>query len=780
MALYDGFFDAVADEGTGEYDRAYGPVDFTGYFENIIGSGVCIHNNPDSFKAEYEDGTLYLRPGYLFIRGYWLANKAGEGEANYKGYAVTLPAGMTGSMAVVAHLNLGQRLIEVEVRPVSQAYPDALVLAIVTAGAAEDTRHNTDLCGVVETAGELSSKVEWALNYIDTEIDGKLQQVEADIAAQDAKLDAKIAEIQAVVDSIVPPPVGSIKFSASQDAGDEWLKCDGSFISESQYPELVAALGKLTPSGDKFELISDGEIGPQISNGVLYGGRMWVYSYATQKLYGVDVEGAEPIKEISLASENPKFKNFIPPSTTNPIALSIVPRKVGDGARIFLAQILAKDSVQITSTGVDIFENFVFFYGEFHLDVSEIEMSIPFQSFERYINTIIYSNPYVCVPYVISKVENGEEVYYFSWSSDSSDALSGINITTWKDGSESSSIKSILANVVPVGQYDNANTDFSAQRVEFKSKNAVDVVSLADYFNFNSSKYSVYSKPVGTFAHTAPMIKIIEHTKTRTSYVPLNIVGLDKIVSCIETTMIPWASYKKDEIGFISPGISLPSAARVFVDAGAYLWGKDIYMFFVGTGIIFSRTLEEGSFGYLDTTSVLGTITQFGYLDYSQDEGTLYLLGQDTSNRVKVAKIVLNTLYDYANDGAWLPVIAADGVPAYIKAKSDEGGGVITDPVDLTVTVQTVGDTFNDSVSILFNRDVLIPGTYTRTVSRSGNFTVGLRIKSTAWHGEFSLKLNGTNVVTIDASNNVPGHEETATFKVSDFISTGVTLGAGS
>lgn len=385
MALYDGFFDAVADEGTGEYDRAYGPGDFTGYFENIIGSGVCIHNNPDSFKAEYEDGTLYLRPGYLFIRGYWLANKAGEGEANYKGYAVTLPAGMTGSMAVVAHLNLGQRLIEVEVRPVSQAYPDALVLAIVTAGAAEDTRHNTDLCGVVETAGELSSKVEWALNYIDTEIDGKLQQVEADIAAQDAKLDAKIAEIQAVVDSIVPPPVGSIKFSASQDAGDEWLKCDGSFISESQYPELVAALGKLTPSGDKFELISDGEIGPQISNGVLYGGRMWVYSYATQKLYGVDVEGAEPIKEISLASENPKFKNFIPPSTTNPIALSIVPRKVGDGARIFLAQILAKDSVQITSTGVDIFENFVFFYGEFHLDVSEIEMSIPFQSFERYI-----------------------------------------------------------------------------------------------------------------------------------------------------------------------------------------------------------------------------------------------------------------------------------------------------------------------------------------------------------------------------------------------------------
>ncbi len=69
---------------------------------------------------------------------------------------------------------------------------------------------------------------------------------------------------------------------------------------------------------------------------------------------------------------------------------------------------------------------------------------------------------------------------------------------------------------------------------------------------------------------------------------------------------------------------------------------------------------------------MLGTITQFGYLDYSEDEGTLYILGQDSSNRVKAAKIVLNTLYDYANDGAWLPVIASDGVPAYIKAYQPE------------------------------------------------------------------------------------------------------------
>lgn len=242
MALYDGFFDAVLDEETGKYDREYGPDDFTGYFANIIGSGVCIHNNPDSFKAEYEDGVLYLRPGYLFIQGHYLANQAGEGEANYKGYAITLPANMTGSMAVTAHLNLGQRLIEVETQPVAQSYQDALVLAIVTADAVQDTRHNTDICGVIDTAGGLSGKVEWAINYINTEIDSKLEDIGNDIAAQDARVDAKIEEVQDLVDKIAPPPVGSIKFSASQDVGEEWLRCDGRIISKDEYHELVNLL----------------------------------------------------------------------------------------------------------------------------------------------------------------------------------------------------------------------------------------------------------------------------------------------------------------------------------------------------------------------------------------------------------------------------------------------------------------------------------------------------------------------------------------------------------
>ena len=32
----------------------------------------------------------------------------------------------------------------------------------------------------------------------------------------------------------------------------------------------------------------------------------------------------------------------------------------------------------------------------------------------------------------------------------------------------------------------------------------------------------------------------------------------------------------------------------------------------------------------------------------------------------------LPELYNYANDGAWLPMIASDGIPAYIKAKEED------------------------------------------------------------------------------------------------------------
>lgn len=748
MAVYDGFFDAVLDEETQEYDRSYGSENFTDYFTHIIGSGVCIHNAPDSFKVRFEGGNAVVAPGYLFIQGYWLKN-----DSDY-----TISVAGTATLAIVAHLNLGKRIIELEARSVAQAYPDSLVLALVNpaAGTAEDTRHNTDICGIIDTAGELSQKVEWAVNYIDNEIEDKLAAAEADIAEQSKMLDAKIAEVQAQVNKITPPAVGTIQFSASQDMGDDWLLCNGDFISESQYPDLVAALGKLIPSGDKFELISDGEISPQISNGVVYNGRMWVYSYSTKKLYGVDVEGNQPVKEVALTSDSEYFGNFSAPSTAYPICLSIINRKSGEGAKLFLAQIIG-GTIRKESNNYDWMKSFLLFSSDFTGDEQSLEMSPPFPSitFPGSFSDYAGSAGEQCLPYVISKMESGVEVYYLA-AIQSYGAIYFVTFDFSENATFSGGVSISNSSTVKYA---------SKQRLAFSGKNNEEIVSasffkdVSDYF-----KYDVESQMTNIFNFSSDSTKKV-YAAERETFGPLNVTGLNKFLTAFDLHGLLWLSTADSRIQYVDPDIPLPSAARVFVDAAAYLWDKDIYLIFVGTGIIFSRTLEEGSFGYLDTTSVLGTITQFGYLDYSQDEGTLYLLGQDTNNKVKVAKIVLNTLYDYANDGAWLPMIAADGVPAYIRAKGDTSpsGGT-----QISVTVlQSPDNNFDEQYFVLFNDEALISGkTYTRTV-QGDSFTVGLRKKSGGGDGG-SLYVDGGLITQIDY-NQPGGFASSNALKLEDY-----------
>lgn len=754
MALYDGFFDAseiigTHEDGTPQYDREYGPDDFIVYFENLIGSGVCIHDNPDSFLVRLENGAAVVSQGYLFIRGYWLKNDAD--------YTIELPG--TATYAIVAHLNLGQRIIDLKADSVAQAYPDSLVLAIVSPTSAEDTRHNTDICGTIDTAGELSSKVEWAINYIDNEIESKLAAAEQTIAAQEARLDAKIAEVQAQVDRITPSPVGSIKFSASQDVGEEWLPCDGSFVNEQDYPELVAALGKLIPSGDKFQLLSSGEIGPQISNGVVYGGRLWVYSYSTQKLYGVDLAGTDDIKEIPITSDNPNFTMCQQPTAAQPIALSILESPVDEKTRIFLAQVLGSN-VSVSS-GNNISPSMIWLYwAEFSSTATTIEVSAAFNTGGGGAH---FRFAY-CVPYVISRNENGKEWFYCITSGNSDGARNGLKF----DLSGSVSNVLISSYISTNGGQEIRYAD--AQRIAYDKKNKDESIFVRSITGaaYGSQTYKastmIDSIQAGIFSRGNT-----ENTPPKgitTTPNALSIAGPNNLIFEISKNAVMQISLVELEAAKATNfGLSLPSAARIFVDGGAYLWGKDIYMIFVGTGIIFSRSLEDGSFGYLDTTSVLGTITQFGYLDYSQDEGTLYLLGQDTTNTVKVAKIVLNTLYDYANDGAWLPMIAADGVPAYIKAT--ENGGDIGPSVPMTINVTNSAATY---INVFFNDEILIGGTYTRMVPENGKFSVGIQAVSTGYN--YGLKLNGTTILRTSST----ADKKTLELNTQDYISSGVTL----
>ena len=671
MAVYDGFFDFDAQvlEATGKYDREYSSKDFTGYYGAFIGSGVCVYNNPDSMKVSIEGSTAWIARGYLFIDGYWLANVPGpeEDPEAFRGYQVILPP--TGEYAVVARLDLARRLIELTYTEKADSYPNCLVLGYVNPGegTVTDTRGDISVCGEIDALGALSAKVQYAVNYIDNEIEDRLNQAQEQLKAQEERLKAEIARVSAQVDKLTPPAVGTVKFTASQNVGPEWLRCDGRFISEADYSELVAALGKLIPSNDQLQLLSEGEIGPQISNGVLYKGRMWVYSYSTKMLYGVDLAGGGT-KEISLTSTDPRFKGFVTPSTQHPLALSIVPSLTGGSTKIFLAQVLANND-DVSKSDSDKWPSMMLLFGgDFSPSESSISLAIPFQT---------ATNPKIgdtnfwmwefeastCVPYVISSVESGEEWFYcttkgvFRRSSPFS--------IRWKWGDST-------AEVVNENSVSNTSDPMwqNLQRVAYSMKSKKEAVSMLS--SYGSGTYVwIVSEPTGMFSKSSSP-NSFSYTSELTVANALNVVGQTKMILMPSTEQLVTVSLMKNEIKAVQYNVKLPNAARIFVDGGAYLWGKDIYMLFVGTGILFSRTLESGSFGYLDTTSILGTITQWGYLDYSQDEGELYILGQDTTNTVKLAKIVLNTLYDYANDGAWLPNIASDGVPAYIKAREPD------------------------------------------------------------------------------------------------------------
>ena len=366
------------------------------------------------------------------------------------------------------------------------------------------------------------------------------------------------------------------------------------------------------------------------------------------------------------------------------------------------------------------------------------------------------------IPYVESFSENGIETFYLF--------VNGITYyysITWTESEDG------LAQIINKGNVARRLNPY--QRSGYSGKNGKEGIRVeiarwtSGYDEF--FYYDIESYPNHQFDYKGSQnFSTREEPILRKSIGPMNIVGEDYAVSSFDINLFPVFSRKEPVMRSVEPGLNLPSGARVFVDGAAYLWGKSIYMFFVGTGIIFSRTLEKGSFGYLDTTSVLGAITQFGYLDYSQDEGTLYLLGQDTTNKVKLAKIVLNTLYDYANDGAWLPQLASDGVPAYIRAIQTEAPSG-----DRKVTINLIADysSIRDSFYVYFNGERLaFDKTYTRTISAGvETFTIELEKTGESEHHSCYLYINDSQILNIPTYA-PQGEKKTVTLRWEDYSDT--------
>ena len=131
-------------------------------------------------------------------------------------------------------------------------------------------------------------------------------------------------ELMNQIDNL-PPPVGTIKYSASADLGEEWLRCDGSFISELDYPELVAALGKLTPGVDELTVLHKDSTRGQVSNCVIFDEMAWIYIVGLKKLIGFTEDGTKKELEVQGAD---MLQNY----ASSPVILSLC------GQSMYLAQ----------------------------------------------------------------------------------------------------------------------------------------------------------------------------------------------------------------------------------------------------------------------------------------------------------------------------------------------------------------------------------------------------------------------------------------------------------
>ncbi len=660
MALYDGFFDAVQDEETGEYDREYASGDFAGYFARFIGSGVCVLDNPDSFKVRFESGAAVVSPGYLFIQGFWLKN-----DADYP-----VEASGTASQAIVAHLNTGKRMIEIEARSIAQAYPDSLVLGIVNdqAGTAEDTRYNTDICGVIDSAGSLSKKVQYAIHYIDNEVEGKLEAAEADIRKQSAILDQKIAEVQAEVEKLAPPPIGTIKFSASRNVNSAWLRCDGSYINESDYPELVEALGKVSPGTQEFWEGFRGAAGSGLSNGYLYNGTLWAYSATDKKLYGY-TGSTKQIKTLNVTGADK-----LTASAANPIFLSIA------SGHLFLAQnqtsansfVLLENSNFTGSESVSMTErdiNSLLKNATISVGGKNLSIDLPGENFIPEVVPVEYDWGTYGAPEIISSfsVCVGKINYI-----NAANIYDGIVSVVWKK-TDFSTAKRIHTTWAKYAEH------YSDATSRYNHKNSMELI----YLSRSGGRCDLLSIPNGAFATaqsayisgpdyeaTSPYPVLTSPIAGNGTYIYRAFLSNRKLTLNIGEYN-PNQPYKVTEPTFAQ--MTLPARATVFPDSVLYAANQDLWFVFVGTGLAFSQTPENGaSWGYFDTQDILGAITQFGCLEYDADQNLLYISGQDTNNKGKLGVMKLPELYNYANDGAWLPMIASDGIPAYIKAKEEE------------------------------------------------------------------------------------------------------------
>ena len=464
--------------------------------------------------------------------------------------------------------------------------------------------------------------------------------------------------------------MGSIRYSAAPDMGEDWLKCDGSFVSEDDYPELVALLGTKQPTAQDLKTAYTADKAGAITNTCVFNGSIWAYLVDAHLLVCVPATGAAKTIPVTGAEAL---------SGASPVYLSIC------GGSLYLTQIGG------TQAKILLFE-LVSFTGS--------ETSVQMTAVTTYVsNRVTQTANQYTIPYVVDV--GGTKMMALLMTD------SYLYYITWKAGSYSTSAAMVQAYCNAYGgNMTKHYTSKLAAKFGFSVKNQNEALYASRFlgiylysttygykfwFSIASVSQSLYgtpeSDPYSSYNSYTNMEAAIEQDErgrylkrfVAEDYTPqmitlptganneylYNVDLVDRKVTLMHGrynggTLPEWRELN----------IKLPSRAVLFTDSVCYVAEQSMWFIFVGTGLLFGSKLATSGWGYIDTMGLLGLIAKNGCVTYLPGENALYLSGLNTAGLPVVCKLLFDGLMDFSGEGAWLPVMSKDGIPAYIKARS--------------------------------------------------------------------------------------------------------------
>lgn len=606
-------------------------------------------------------------------------------------------------------------------------------------------------------------------------------------------------------------PIGSIIVSASQNVGEGWLRCDGSYINESEYPELVAYLGKNIPGvQDAFKGGSGSLHNGTFSTSYNYDGYTWVYWKEGESLLGFPVTG-DPEIEIPVTGQF----DFVW-STDAPVVLSIC------AGRVFLCQ-----------TAADL--SYIYVYtGTFSTASAEIKMTkvntesalaaakdgnsygLPNNLTQPSLYSTTVRNYKIYVPEVVYiknlNIGSATKNYYVilalslicGYKNNVNYAYYSTLYTSFliPEDNVSDATQSLAYQTTPtyISYGYNKEREATNTLMRFSRKTADELIAITEidyssafYAGLMSEYSGTYKTKVGekftngngeTLSQYDTNDPVLVSPVANDEYYIYRAYIVDHEMYLRAGRVSSFTMFKDD--GGNNPqkinGIRLSSYAQLFPDSLEYVSSHNMFVIFVGSGILFSHTpLDMDSWGYLDTTQYFGVITQWGNAEFNVTENTLCLSGRDSYGDYTVGLLKFHQFFDYSNDGAWLPYIASDGVPAWIKAKG-EGNGTPGLPDGTKILKVTVADNISDCVTLKHDGMVLTSGVHTYSYQDGvGTFEVSLETirkvsSSVAIQSIVDLHANGTVVASVNVVNDPVGTTKSVLLDVSQYIVGGIEL----